>query len=201
MILGVDPGIRFCGWSVVEETTARVLALGVIHQERDPTIPVSCDRARRACRIARSLVGTIEQYDCGVIAAEAMLFHGAKNAIASLSLAWGSLSAIAVLLQRRLFEVPPKRWQHAVAGDAKARKIHYPSLELALDGYVRSQAEAAFSTIPEAQRNHALDATGIAMYAALGHPMFAVDGCSGAMYAEVPGGSTASPDAGAATGA
>lgn len=169
MILAVDPGLSKCGWAVVEPRTAAIAELGLIVSERDSTLDTSTDRARRIDRQAEILLELVRRHGCDRIAAEGVTLGGpvhVKLAMATgLYLSWGVLTGIARCLGIGLYEVMPKVWQHAVQPGRK--KIHYDSLESAMQEHVGPQVGAQLLAIASSNRNHALDACGIGMLAAL----------------------------------
>lgn len=165
MILGVDPGYAKCGWSIVEPRTGRVRALGVIFTEKVAGLDLSTDRARRVAVVSAELANLAAVHECTAIAAESPLGYGAAAAVAANMLPWGALILLATLRELNLVEVRAKTWQHAVQPGRK--KIDYPSLERSMRAHVGPQVGAQLMCIPDAQRNHALDACGIGMLYAL----------------------------------
>lgn len=162
MILAVDPGIASCGWAVVRPRTGRVLDLGVLTSSPSGA-DKSTDRARRIARMADALADVVEAYDCDVIAAEQMLFHGKINAVVSQLLPWGALLGLAAAMDMDVIEVPAKTWQAALLG----RVVPYDQVADSLRAFVASQAEIKLLSIAKSERTHALDAVGVGLYAAL----------------------------------
>jgi len=169
MILAVDPGLATCGWAIVTPGSGRIRALGVLVQDRDDRYEVSTCRIRRANEQARVLAELVRVHGVTAIAAEAITLGGplpVKLAMSvGLHLSWGVITAVAVERELELLEVPPKVWQHAVQPGRK--KIDYGSLEASMGEHVGPQVGAQLLAIPKADRNHALDACGIGMLAAL----------------------------------
>ena len=176
MIVALDPGLGTFGWAIVAERTARVLALGVLLSDRDPELDESTDRARRVADQARGILA-LARSTSGVgaervtaIAAEAMSFGGAPGArfamAISLGLSWGALAGVATALDLPLVEIPPKRWQRAIVPDA-GKRVDYDQVFAKLDKFVRGAAAEQLAAIPMRHRNHALDACGIGVFAAL----------------------------------
>ncbi len=83
----------------------------------------------------------------------------------SLGLSWGVIAGLAVGTGAELLEIPPKRWQHAVAPDAA--KIDYEVVFKKLSEFVAGAAADQLAVIKPRHRNHALDACGIGVFAAL----------------------------------
>lgn len=175
MILAVDPGLADCGWAVVAPRTGHVAALGVVHQERSPKRDESTCRATRSRRQARELALVVVEHGCTAIAAEAMSFGGppkARFAMAvALGLSWGVLAAIASALELELYELPPKRWQHAVLGRSAEDRtaVDYDQVFAELARFMGRSGRAAdeLAAIPCGRRNHALDAVGVGVFTAL----------------------------------
>lgn len=169
MILAIDPGLGTCGWAIVDPS-ARVLDLGVILTERDKVLEEATDRARRADHQAEVLAEAAQRYNVAEIALEAMSFGGPPSArfhmAISVGLSWGVATGIARTLGLNLYAVPPKRWQRAVVPNA-GKRLNYALVEAALEHYVGKQAFVALSCIAKGDRNHALDACGVGLFAAL----------------------------------
>lgn len=166
MLLGIDPGYAKCGWSVVEPRTGRVLALGLIVTEQDKDADLSTDRARRVAQVGSELAEVVHMYGCTAIAAEQALGHGAAAAVAANQLPWGAVIMLAVTYGLGLMEVRAKCWQLAVLGIDKG-KVDYDEVESQLAEYVGAQLADRLRSIKKADRNHALDAVGIGVLAAL----------------------------------
>lgn len=169
MILAVDPGIAKCGWAIVRPTTGAIVELGVLVADRDEAYDVSTDRVQRADLQAHFLGMLALRYSVTTIAAEGVTLGGPVHVKLAMSvglhLSWGVLTTLARERGLDLIEVMPKVWQHAVQPGRK--KIHYPSLEAEMAKHVGPQVGAQLLAIPPSERNHALDACGIGMLAAL----------------------------------
>lgn len=175
MILAPDPGLCDLGWSVVAPRTGRVAEVGQLHQDRDPELDESTCRARRLWRQAELLVAVIRRCRCTAIAAEAPSFGGppkARFAMAiSLGLSFGDLVGIAVACGIAMYQVPPKRWQHAVLGREPGDRaaVDYDEVFRRLADFIGRTGTAAeqLAAIPPGRRNHALDSVGVGVFAAL----------------------------------
>lgn len=169
MILAVDPGLGTCGWAVMRPRTGRVLDLGVITSEPDRDTDEWTDRTRRTSVQSHLLANIVEQYECTIVAAEAISLGGPPKArqrmAASLCLSWGSLVGLAEGMGLELYEVPPKLWQHAIL--PKVKRISYTELFARLESFVGAQQVGQLKAITPSLRNHALDAVGVGIYAAL----------------------------------
>ena len=166
MILGVDPGYAKCGWSVVDERCARVVALGVIVTKQDDRLDVAADRAVRMGIVSAELVRIAREYSVTRVAGEEPLGHGAPAAIAANQLPWGAIVMLATVLGLELVMVVAKAWQRAVL-DIEAGKVDYDVVEAMLAEYVGAQLAAVLKAIKKGDRTHGLDGTGIALFAAL----------------------------------
>jgi Holliday junction resolvasome RuvABC endonuclease subunit len=167
-ILALDGGLGTCGYAVVRKRTARVLELGTLTSTPAEGVIESTDRARRIVRLVETLRSVARKYGCDTVAAEAMSFGGPPKArfrmAVSLCLFWGAIAGLAVELNASLLEVQPKQWQHAVLGcDGK---VDYEVVFAALGRFVDGQVSTLLS-IPRADRNHALDAVGVGVFASL----------------------------------
>lgn len=169
MILAVDPGLSNCGWAVVRPRTGAIVELGVISSDREAAYDVSTDRIQRLALQAHALAAAVDRHGCDRIVGEAITLGGPVHVKLAMSvglhLSWGVLTGLAHGRKLPLFEVGPKVWQHAIQPGRK--KIHYPSLEQAMAAHVGPQVGAQLMCIEKAKREHALDACGIGMLAAL----------------------------------
>ncbi|MEJ7604532.1 MAG: hypothetical protein WKG01_42145, partial [Kofleriaceae bacterium] len=150
----------------------RVVSLGVLLSSPTQHLDEWTDRARRAAQQASFLGDLVKRHACTSIAAEAISCGGPPSARfsmgTSLCLSWGVLAGIAHCMGLSLLEVPPKVWQHAVVPDAvKGKKVDYEIVFGRLKTFVEGQAYVALHTIKRSQQNHALDAVGVGVFAAL----------------------------------
>lgn len=170
MILAVDTGIATCGWSVVEVGNGKLADIGYETTKPDDKNGVQHGRIVRTQVIAKALIAAAARHDIGAIAGESLSFGFGNRAsgIASVSLAWGVLCALAVMWGVPIVDVSPKQWQCAVVG--REGKVVYSEVEQALHSYVEGQSARVLEqllAIPTKQRNHALDAVGIGVYASM----------------------------------
>ena len=167
VILAVDPGLATCGYAVVYPRTGGVVELGTLTTKPTAGVHESTDRTRRLRTQVAQLDAIARRNGCTTIAAEAMSFGGpGRFAMAiSLCLSWGGLVGLAHALDAELLEVPPKTWQHALLGTDGTGRVDYEHVFAALSSFVGKQGDA-LAAIPEGQRNHALDAVGVGLFAA-----------------------------------
>ena len=76
------------------------------------------------------------------------------------------LAALAVSLGAALLEVTPKQWQHAIDPEADGA-IDYAAIERRLTTFVHGQVAEQLAAIKRGDRNHAIDAVAIGLFAAL----------------------------------
>lgn len=179
MILSVDPGLATCGWAVVEECNGKLVDLGVITQAADAKGGKNADRLARLQVQSAELLEVAEHFGARVIVAESLSFNPKAfgNMIASVCLSWGALVGLAQALDVHIVAIPPKRWQNSVLGYT-AKKIDYDVVFALLSSYVLTTAGEALhgklARIAKGQRNHALDAVGVGVHAAMREPAVAV---------------------------
>lgn len=171
MILGCDGGLATFGWAIVEPgPCARVQALGVILQPADSTRGKQADRVVRVRAIAAKLAELVREHRCTAVAAESLSFmaKGKTNMVASACLAWGAIAGTAAGAGIPCIEVPPKTWQHAVAGTSSG-KVDYAKVTADLvDLVMRSEvAGPQLLYLAKRDRQHPLDAVGVGVYAAI----------------------------------
>jgi hypothetical protein len=172
VILAIDPGLATCGWAIVRPRTGRVINLGVLVSSPKQHLDEWTDRSRRAAQQASFLGDLVIRYGCGAIAAEAISCGGPPKARfgmgTSLCLSWGVLAGIAHCNGIELYEVPPKVWQHAICPEVEG-KVNYEVIFAKLKAFVEGQASVALWSIKKGLQNHALDAVGVGVFAALSH--------------------------------
>jgi hypothetical protein len=89
----------------------------------------------------------------------------------SLGLSFGDVVGIAAATGIAMYQVPPKRWQHAVlrreASDRGA--VDYDEVFRRLAEFIGRDGTAAeqLAAIPKGRRNHALDGVGVGVFASL----------------------------------
>jgi Holliday junction resolvasome RuvABC endonuclease subunit len=171
-ILALDPGLQDLGWAVVMPRTGAVLALGQLHQARLEKLDKTTCRATRTRRQGELLARIAREHRCAAIAAEAMSFAGNKfNMVLSVGLAWGVVTTLAAVLDVPLFELVPRVWQHAVFGRDPADKsaVDYDDVFRRLGAFIGRDGTAAgqLAALKPALRNHALDAVGVGVFAAV----------------------------------
>lgn len=171
MILAVDPGLATFGWAVVARTGA-VRACGVLVSKPDPKRTKAADRVRRASDQAALVQRLASTYLARAIVAETMSFAPRSSASAKIGIgmSWGGLIGVAAARGVPLLDVPPKTWQRAIVpaapGESDRAAIDYDQVFTALAAYVDPNA-TGLAAVPKGQRNHALDACGVGVYAAL----------------------------------
>lgn len=127
IVLGLDPGFRRFGWSVVRLTPDReeLLALGVWKTEKsDKKLGVrkSSDNHRRGQAIGRELLAKIDEWQPVVITAEAISFVRSAAVMAQIGRVWGLLDLVCVERDLPLLEVSPQDLKHAVCARKDASK-------------------------------------------------------------------------------
>jgi Holliday junction resolvasome RuvABC endonuclease subunit len=159
-----------CGWAVVRPRTGLVVDAGLLESDRAVSgIAKSTDWARRIAGQGRELRAVIARHGCTAIAVEQALFHGPPNAVVPQLLCWGDLIGIAVTLELALYEVLAKDWQHAILECEGA--IDYELVAKHILAFVAGQVGQQLAAIAPSKRTHVYDAIGVALYAALSHPI------------------------------
>jgi hypothetical protein len=172
-ILAADIGLCDLGWAVVTPRTGRVVALGQLHQEPIVGVDKATCRGIRSRRSAELLIAAAREYHVTAIAAEAMLtFAGRFTMAISVGLSFEAITAIAAALGLPLLAVPPKRWQRPVVGrePGDRRAVDYAEVERRLSEYVvggGGRAAEQLEALKPGRRNHALDAVGVGVFAAM----------------------------------
>ncbi len=117
-ILGVDPGLHYTGWGIIEQTGSRLsyLACGVIATEKAAPLP------KRLLTLHHGLETTIQMYNPGVCAIEETFLN--SNALSSLKLghARGSLLLTASIAGLPVYEYAATLVKKSVVGVGRADK-------------------------------------------------------------------------------
>jgi hypothetical protein len=179
MILGIDTGMRTVGWSLLDERTCSFRDLGTV--ETEPMDEhVTIDRARRSSIGAKVIAEKAP--GCSLIVVEQMSFPGGKpcrickrrcgpKQVVPIALSWGVVLGIVAMLdpQPRLLTISPQRWQRMVQPNA-GRKVDYGELSRAAAKFILTKhprAAMSLLKIPNGLREHAIDASMIALAGAL----------------------------------
>jgi hypothetical protein len=175
VIIAVDPGLATFGYAVVDERGV-VHDLGVVTSESNAKkLGKHRDRRERLRVQARALDAVLRQWrERGTLAlvAEEMSFkRGKLTQIVSMALSWGDLVGLAVAHGATDRAVPPKTWQRALFEPdelaAMGTSIDYTRVEAKLSQYATEQCRDKLAAIARSKRNHALDAIGVGVYAAM----------------------------------
>lgn len=166
MILGIDCGTRTFGWAVVDPRTAIVVDLGALVQDVDSDVARTTDSSRRVSYQTDSLITVHRDHGITAVVHEAGSYNARRFKMTlGLALSIGAVVGFARALDVPLDELPPKRWQHAISGTGGKGKIDYDDVYRRVEAYVARYEPALRSLydIKSNDRNHALDAAGIAL--------------------------------------
>ncbi len=172
MILALDTGLATFGWAIVAPRTGAVSACGVLLQKPNPKLGKHDDRLRRVTAQAHLLNDLIRTWKVWCVAAEEMSFAPRSSATAKIGigLSWGNVVGLASAYSARFIVIPPKTWQRAIVpakvGEKETAAIPYELVFKALTEFVDLKA-TGLDKIANGLRNHALDAVGIGVFAAL----------------------------------
>jgi hypothetical protein len=141
-------------------------------RQRVGSVPQSVDRARRMRAVCRRLRELIAGRTITAIAVEQMLMFGPAAAVSANVLPWGAAAMLADVLGVPLVEVVSVLWQHGVLGTdltatTKPPKVKRAALERAMAAFIGRHAGSQLEAIDKDLRNHAIDAVGVGMLAAL----------------------------------
>jgi len=172
VILAIDGGLATFGYAVIDPRTIAIRACGVLIQKPDPKIGVHADRQRRAANQGALITRLMSEYYFATFAIEEPSFAPRSSASAKIGIgmSWGLAQGLAASINAALHVLPPKLWQRAIVpaepGENPRAAIPYERVAAALDAYVDLR-ETGLDRIAKGQRNHAMDAIGIGVYAAL----------------------------------
>lgn len=171
MILGIDPGIATFGWAIVAPRNGAVVACGVLVQAVDDELSKHADREHRADEQAIKLAGIVRGRGITSIAVEEMSFapKGSAASKIGIGLSWGVVIGVSRSFAIPRRTIPPKTWQRAIVpaapGEKRTAAIDYARVYRELRTYV--DCDRLLAGVTESKRNHALDACGVGVYAAL----------------------------------
>ena len=129
-ILGLDPGSRFCGYGVIDDTAAgaRYVECGVL------TAPPTGAMEARLGEIARGLREVIDELAPEVVAVEDVFTHHNPRTALALAQARGMALAVIGLCGLRVASYPPAVVKKAVTGSGAASKEQLARMVQALIG-------------------------------------------------------------------
>lgn len=171
MLLAIDPGLATLGYALVDQNGA-VHELGVLLSESEAKkLGKQADRQVRLEAQARDLDDIMrrwQRYLTGIVAEELSFNVKRHTQVVSLCLSWGGIVGLARKYDVEIRSVPPKTWQRAVAPAAvKGKAIDYEIVFELLSKYVGEQCRIQLVAIRPAAQNHALDAVGVGVFAAM----------------------------------
>jgi hypothetical protein len=165
IVAGIDTGIGTCGWSRFDTASRRFVALGAFETEKQHHKQKTDDHDDRTAIVADVLASVVEGAD--IVVAERRSFASAAS-IGPISLCFGVIvGLVRALPQRpRLYTVAPKVWQHAVV--EQEGRINYEDIERSVGHFLRRDSGCArtLDALAPDLREHALDASAIALMGA-----------------------------------
>ncbi len=166
MILAIDTGVRTFGWALVDPDDEMVHALGA-----QCTEPLFNERVHES--YVRRMLHQVSVHRShldmvSVIVGEELSFPRSAKAIASVSMCWGALCALAAVEGIPIEAVAPKHWQQAF--QVSKSKVDYAqvtrAVRLHLEMNSSAGAKAQLHALKAGERPHAVDACGVGIYRA-----------------------------------
>lgn len=168
-VMGIDPGIAFCGVSVLEaeidNPKPRCLALELMrtskrHQDPKDAVPGVTDDDRRIEMMRVALGGYLERWHPTVVAMELYRPFGAPNSSGwKTALVYGLISGMVRAHGAWLLSFTPQAMKKKVTGIAAGKK---EAVIERVSGIV-SGSKSLLDYFPAGQREHLADATGHAL--------------------------------------
>lgn len=118
IILGIDPGSRFCGYGLLEVQGRKIVAAGceVINVMREK------DLLKRLDRLHSQISSVMDEYKPDLVAVESMFFQKQVRSIFTLGHARGVILLAIAQHRLPLFEYSPREVKKAVVGNGNASK-------------------------------------------------------------------------------
>ncbi len=118
IILGIDPGSRFCGYGLLEIESRRIIGAGcdVVNMVKEKDLP------RRLDMLYTALEAVLAEYKPEVAGVESMFFHKHIRSVFTLGHARGVILLALARYGVELFEYSPREVKKAVVGNGNASK-------------------------------------------------------------------------------
>jgi crossover junction endodeoxyribonuclease RuvC len=118
IILGIDPGSRYCGYGLIEMQDRRVIAAGcdIVDVTRLVGLP------ERLKALYNQLGDLLDEYKPAVAAVESMFFHKQVKSIFTLGQARGVIILALALKGIPMVEYSPREIKKSVVGNGNATK-------------------------------------------------------------------------------
>lgn len=158
-LLGLDPGFRNIGYSVIRVGScgSQLEAAGIFHTEKSDKkrkILATEDNLNRAKEISKFLNSLMDKWVVSAICAEAMSFPPNASAAAKMAMCWGVISCISQVRKRPIVQASPQEIKLSVCGSKSASKEDVQS------AVEKSYPVASFLTgVAKSTHEHAYDAT------------------------------------------
>jgi len=147
MIVGIDPGSRFCGYGLIQTEGRKVIAAGcdVIDVAREATL------GARLCALYTRLCAVLDEYKPDCAAVETMFFQKHVKSVFTLGHARGVILLALAQHNIPILEYSPREVKKAVVGNGNATKTQ-----------VRYMIHQLYDLKTQVKRDDAYDALAIA---------------------------------------
>ncbi|GAB1467343.1 crossover junction endodeoxyribonuclease RuvC [Candidatus Cloacimonadota bacterium] len=118
IIIGIDPGSRYCGYGLIQMEGRKVLAAGcdVIDVSKEKTLP------QRLLLLYNQICAVLDEYQPEIAAVESMFFHKQIKSIFTLGHARGVILLALASKGIDLLEYSPREIKKSVVGNGNASK-------------------------------------------------------------------------------
>jgi len=118
IIIGIDPGSRYCGYGLIQMEGRKVLAAGcdVIDVSKGKTLP------QRLLLLYNQICAVLDEYQPEIAAVESMFFHKQIKSIFTLGHARGVILLALASKGIDLLEYSPREIKKSVVGNGNASK-------------------------------------------------------------------------------
>ncbi|MDD2227820.1 MAG: crossover junction endodeoxyribonuclease RuvC [Candidatus Cloacimonetes bacterium] len=147
IIIGIDPGSRYCGYGLIQMEGRKVLAAGcdVIDVSKEKTLP------QRLLLLHEQICAVLDEYKPEIAAVESMFFHKQIKSIFTLGHARGVILLALASKGIGLVEYSPREIKKSVVGNGNASKAQ-----------VRYMINQLYNLKESPKRDDAYDALAIA---------------------------------------
>ncbi|MDY0150746.1 MAG: crossover junction endodeoxyribonuclease RuvC [Candidatus Cloacimonas sp.] len=118
IIIGIDPGSRYCGYGLIQMDGRKIVAAGceVIDVSKQPSLP------ERLTELYKQICAVLDEHQPKMAAVESMFFHKQVKSIFTLGHARGVILLALAMKGIPIIEYSPREIKKSVVGNGNATK-------------------------------------------------------------------------------